>query len=55
MSKIIVLDASGGGNNTGVIGNGIIEKDYNLNLTLYVAKTDLSHLGNHGGLESELS
>ncbi len=44
MSKIIVLDASGGANNTGVIGNGIIEKDYNLNLTLYVAKR-LNDLG----------
>lgn len=38
MSKIIVLDASNGGNSTGVVGNGIIEKDYNLGITNYIAE-----------------
>ena len=38
MKKIIVLDASGGGNNIGSNGNGIVEKDFSLDLSLYIAK-----------------
>jgi len=34
--KYIVIDAYGGGNNSGVSGNGIVEKDYSLLISNYI-------------------
>ena len=36
MSKKIVIDAGHGGTDSGAIGNGIIEKDYNLMISKYI-------------------
>ena len=34
--KGIIIDAGHGGEDSGAVGNGIIEKDYNLNNSLYM-------------------
>ena len=34
--KYIVLDAYGGGNDIGVVGNGIVEKDFSLLISKYI-------------------
>ena len=36
MSKKIVIDAGHGGTDSGAVGNGIIEKDYNLMISKYI-------------------
>ena len=37
MKKTIVIDAGHGGNDTGNLGNNIVEKDYVLQISLYIA------------------
>ena len=34
--KYIVLDSRGGGSENGVVGNGIVEKDYTLLISKYI-------------------
>ena len=36
MAKKIVIDAGHGGNDSGAVGNGIIEKDLNLKISKYI-------------------
>lgn len=36
MAKKIVIDPGHGGNDSGAVGNGIIEKDYNLMISKYI-------------------
>ena len=36
MAKKIVVDAGHGGTDSGAVGNGIIEKDYNLKISKYI-------------------
>ena len=44
MNTKIVIDPGHGGDDSGAIGNGIIEKDYNLKISQYIANR-LKQLG----------
>lgn len=44
MSKKVVIDAGHGGSDNGTVHNGIVEKDYTLNISKYI-KNRLDDLG----------